>query len=91
MAQWLHFTGELDNYVTFWCGCFSGFHIPKNIKIGSFLTELFKKWQVVFSGPWCASFHYKSVVTMCLSFSVFERAQHTWPPVTDEYLVGYKG
>jgi len=35
----LHLTGEVDKFVRI----FSGFHMPKIIKIGSFLTELFKK------------------------------------------------
>jgi len=42
-VQWLHFTGEVDNFVTFSCAIFSRFHVPKIIKTGSFSTELFKK------------------------------------------------
>jgi len=32
----LHFTGEVDKLVAFWCGIFSGFQALKIIKIGSF-------------------------------------------------------
>jgi len=34
---------EVDRSVRFLCQIFSGFNIPKIIKIGQFLTELFKK------------------------------------------------
>jgi len=42
-VQWLHVTGEVDKSVRCSCQIFSGFNVPKIIKIGQFLTELFKK------------------------------------------------
>ena len=41
--KWLHMTGEVDKSVRYSRPIFSGFNRPKNIKIGQFLTELFKK------------------------------------------------
>jgi len=35
--------GEVDKSVRFSCQIFSGFNLPKIIKIGYFLTELLKK------------------------------------------------
>jgi len=32
----LHFTGEVDTFVTFWCEIFSVSFVPEIIKIGSF-------------------------------------------------------
>jgi len=42
-VKWVHLTGEVDKSVRCLCQFFSGFDIPKSIKIGQFLTELFKK------------------------------------------------
>jgi len=42
-VKWLHLTGEVDKSVRCSCKIFSGFNISKIIKIGQFLTELFKK------------------------------------------------
>jgi len=42
-VQWLHCTGEVDKFILFWREVTSGFYVPKIIKIGSFLTELFKE------------------------------------------------
>jgi len=42
-VNWLHPTGEVDKSVSCSCQLFSGFNVPKLIKIGQFLTELFKK------------------------------------------------
>jgi len=42
-VQWLHLTDEVDKSVRCSCQIFSGFNTPKIIKIGQFLTELFKK------------------------------------------------
>jgi len=42
-VKWLHLTGEVDKSVTYSCQILSGFNVPKIIKIGQFLTELFKK------------------------------------------------
>jgi len=41
--KWLHLTGEVDKSVSFSCQISSGFNMLKIIKIGYFLTELFKK------------------------------------------------
>ena len=41
-VKWLDVTGEVDKSVRFSCHIFSGFNISKIIKIGQFLTELFK-------------------------------------------------
>jgi len=49
-VKWLHLAGEVDKSVRFSCQIFSEFNVPKIIKIGYFLTELFKKLTVdVFS------------------------------------------
>jgi len=49
-VKWLHLAGEVDKSVRFSCQIFSGFNVPEIIKIGYFLTELFKKLTVdVFS------------------------------------------
>jgi len=42
-VKWLHLTGEVDKSVRCSCQILSGFNIPKIIKIGQFLTQLFKK------------------------------------------------
>ena len=42
-VKWLHLTDEAGKPVRFSCQIFSGFNIPKIIKIGQFLKELFKK------------------------------------------------
>ena len=42
-VKWLNLTGEVDKSVRCSCQFFSGFNIPKIIKIGQFLTELFNK------------------------------------------------
>jgi len=42
-VQWLHFTGEVDKFITIQRGVYSGFCTPKITKIGSFLTELSKR------------------------------------------------
>jgi len=42
-VKWLYLTGEVDKSVRCSCQIFSGFKAPKIIKIGQFLTELFKK------------------------------------------------
>jgi len=42
-VKWLHLIGEVNECVRFSCQISSGFNIPKIIKIGQFLTELFKK------------------------------------------------
>ena len=44
--KWLHLTGEVVKSVRFSCRIFSRFNIPKIIKIGQFLTELFKNKKV---------------------------------------------
>jgi len=41
-VQWLHFTAVVDKVIIANFQFFSGFYIPKIIKIGSFLTELLK-------------------------------------------------
>jgi len=33
-VKWLHLTGEVDKSVRFTCQIFSGFNVPKIIKIG---------------------------------------------------------
>jgi len=45
-VQWLHLTGEMDKSLSCSCQIFSGFYVTKIIKIGQFLTELFKKLKV---------------------------------------------
>jgi len=45
-VQWLHLTGEMDEWVRYSCQIFSGFNIPKFIKIG--------RW-TFFSGTQCIS------------------------------------
>jgi len=42
-VKWLHLTGEVDKSVEFSYQIFSGFNVPKIIKMGKFLTELLKK------------------------------------------------
>ena len=42
-VKWLHLRGEVDKSVKCSCQVFLGFNIPKIIKMGQFLTELFKK------------------------------------------------
>jgi len=42
-VKWLHLTNEVDKSVRYSCQFVSGFNCPKVIKIGSLLTELFKK------------------------------------------------
>jgi len=42
-VKWLNFTGEEEKSARLSCQIFSGFNMPKIIKIGQFLTELFKK------------------------------------------------
>ena len=42
-VKWLHLTGKVDKFVRCLCQIFLGFNVPKIIKIGQFLTELFKK------------------------------------------------
>jgi len=42
-VKWLHLTGEVDKSVRYSRQIFPGFNVPKIIKIGLFLTELFKK------------------------------------------------
>jgi len=42
-VHWIHFTGDMNKFVSFWCGIFSGFLAPTIVKVGSFLIELFKK------------------------------------------------
>ena len=42
-VKWLQYTGKVDKCISYRCQIFSGFHTPKIIKIGYFLTELFKK------------------------------------------------
>jgi len=44
--------GEMGRFISFWCQISSAFHTPKIIKIGYFLTELFKKikWRTDFLG-----------------------------------------
>jgi len=39
----IYLTGEVDKSARFSREIFSGFNIPEIIKIGKFLTELFKK------------------------------------------------
>jgi len=41
-VNWLHLAGEVGKFVRYSCQIFSGFKVPKIIKIGQFLTELFK-------------------------------------------------
>ena len=45
-VKWLHLIGAVKKCVRFLCQIFSGFKIPKIIKIGQFLTELFRKLKV---------------------------------------------
>jgi len=45
-VKWLHLTGEVDKSVRCSCQIFSRFNVPKIIKIGQFLTELFKNKKV---------------------------------------------
>jgi len=40
-VKWLHLTGEVNKKCS--CQISSGFNVPEIIKIGQFLTELFKK------------------------------------------------
>ena len=42
-VKWLHLIGAVNKCVRFLCQIFSGFKIPKIIKTGQFLTELFRK------------------------------------------------
>jgi len=42
-VKWLHLTGEVDKSVRFSYQIFSGFNMPKIVKIVKFLIELFKK------------------------------------------------
>jgi len=42
-VKWLQYTGKVGKYTSYQCQIFSGFNTPKIIKIGLFLTELFKK------------------------------------------------
>jgi len=39
--MWLHFTGKVNKFVTFWCEIFSRFYTPKIINIDLFVIELF--------------------------------------------------
>jgi len=41
--KWQHVTGEVDKSVWFSCQIFWGFNVLKSIKIGWFLTKLFKE------------------------------------------------
>jgi len=41
--MWLHFTGKVNKFVTFWCEIFSRYYTAKIINIGLFVTELFFK------------------------------------------------
>ena len=43
---WLHLTGEMDKSVRFSCSIFSGFNMPKIIKIGYFLQSYSKNKKV---------------------------------------------
>jgi len=47
MVQWLHFADVMDKVIVAYLQ-FSGFYIPKIIKICSFLTELLKIKHIVF-------------------------------------------
>jgi len=50
-VKWLHLTGEVDKSVKCSYQIFSGFYIPKIIRVGYFLIELFKTIKVdVFGG-----------------------------------------
>ena len=49
-VKWLHLTGEVGSSVICSCQIFSGFNMPKIIKIGSFLTEIFKNKRWTFFG-----------------------------------------
>ena len=42
-VKWLHLTGEVDKSVKCSYQIFSGFYIPKIIRVGYFLIELIKK------------------------------------------------
>ena len=42
-VKWLQYRGKVGKCKSFRCQIFSGFNTPKIIKIGLFLTELFKK------------------------------------------------
>ena len=42
-VKWLHLTGEVGKSVRCSCQIFSGFNIPKIIKIGYFLTGFYSK------------------------------------------------
>jgi len=44
-VKWLHLIGEVDKSVSCSRQIFSGFDVPKILKIGQFLTELLKKLQ----------------------------------------------
>ena len=53
-VKWLRLTGEVDKFVKLSCQIFSGFNVPKVIKIGYSLTELFKKIKMrTFCGTQC--------------------------------------
>jgi len=45
-VKWLHLTSEVDKSVRFLCKIFSGFNIPKIIKIGHFdrVIQKIKRW-----------------------------------------------
>ena len=49
--------GEVDKSVRFSCQIFSGFNLPKIIKIGYFLTELLKNKRWTFFGTRCMYSH----------------------------------
>jgi len=44
--------GEVDKFVTFWCGIFSGFHVPNCFIFDRVIQEKIG-WHFAFFGPWC--------------------------------------
>jgi len=54
-VKWLQYTGKVAKCTSCRCQIFSGFHTPKIIKIGKFLTELLGKKGGRFFGTQCSS------------------------------------
>jgi len=65
-VQWLHFTGAVDKFVIVWWHVSSGFSVPKNTKIGFWLSY-FKKFKVApFFGPPCrCGYCYRPTSVVC--------------------------
>ena len=70
----LHLTGGVYKSVRFSCEIFSGFNVPKIIKLGFLLTELFKKikrW-TFFSET---VYIYPTTVLLCLELSLWHPSE----------------